>query len=134
MIYMTSAHRPLSVVGPGDSGVQSHSDLGDVNSIPVIAQRTKRAFFLCHERFNEASLPDTARLKHSKYTMICERCESVQALYVIPASSNLGRLPLVPVGASGTIPYSMRRDSVDYPGASCDKSENHLHPVGGSKW
>ena len=48
------AYRPLSVVGQGESRVQSHPDSGGVGSIPVILQR---AFFACHERFSEASLP-----------------------------------------------------------------------------
>jgi hypothetical protein len=39
-------HCPLSFVGEGESGVQSHSDSGDVGSNPVIPQSTKRAF-LC---------------------------------------------------------------------------------------
>ena len=33
-------------------------------------------------------------------------------------------LPLVPVGATGTIPFAMRRESACFPGAFCDKSEN----------
>ncbi len=45
-------------------------------------------------------------------------------LYVIPVSSILGRLPLVPVGATGTIPFAMRRETADFPGAFCDKSAN----------
>ncbi len=45
-------------------------------------------------------------------------------LYVIPVSSILGRLLVVPVGEKGTIPFDMRRESSDFPGASCDKSQN----------
>ena len=37
--------------------------------------------------------------------MIYERREQAQVLYVIPVSSILGRLPLVPVGATGTRPF-----------------------------
>ncbi len=36
----------------------------------------------------------------------------------------LERLPVVPVGEKGTIPYDMRRESSDFPGASCDTSQN----------
>jgi hypothetical protein len=38
-----------------------------------------------------------------------------QVLYVIPVSSILGLLPLVPVGATGTIPFAMRREAADFP-------------------
>jgi hypothetical protein len=50
--------------------------------------------------------------------------EQAQVSYVIPVSSILGRLPLVPVGATGTIPFAMRRETADIPGAFCDKSAN----------
>ncbi len=56
--------------------------------------------------------------------IVYERCEQAQVLYVIPVSSILGHLPLVPVGATGTIPFAMRRESADFPGAFCDKSAN----------
>ncbi len=55
-----------------------------------------------------------------------ERREQAQVLYVIPVSSILGRLPLVPVGATGTIPFAckfaMRGESADFHRAFCDKS------------
>ena len=54
--------------------------------------------------------------------ILYERREQSQVLNVIPVSSILERLPLVPVGATGTIPFAMRRESADFPGASCDKS------------
>jgi hypothetical protein len=57
-------------------------------------------------------------------TIVYERCESAQVLYVIPVSSILGRLPFVPVGNTGTIPYEMRREAADFPGASCDKGKD----------
>jgi hypothetical protein len=49
--------------------------------------------------------------------VVYERRENKQVLYVVPVSSILGRLPLVPVGDTGTIPFSM---TAEYPGASCD--------------
>ncbi len=57
-------------------------------------------------------------------TIVYERSESAQVLYVIPASSILGRLPLVPVGNTGTIQYEMQREAADFPGASCDKTKD----------
>jgi hypothetical protein len=40
--------------------------------------------------------------------------------YVVPITSILGRLALVPVGDTGTIPFSMSNEKIDYPGAICD--------------
>ena len=55
--------------------------------------------------------------------MVYERRESAQVLYIVPVSSILGRLPLVPVGDTGTIPFQMLGESADFPGASCDKTQ-----------
>ncbi len=41
---------------PRESGVQSHSDLDGVVSIPAISNARNVPFLLCHEQFNEASL------------------------------------------------------------------------------
>ena len=58
-------------------------------------------------------------------SIVYERHEQAQVLYVIPVSSIiLGRLPLVPVGKTRTIPIEMRRESVDFPGAFCDKTKD----------
>ena len=46
-----------------------------------------------------------------------------QVLYVVPITSILGRLALVPVGATGTIPFSMRKETGYFPGASCDSKK-----------
>ncbi len=46
-----------------------------------------------------------------------------EVLYVVPMSSILGRLSLVPVGDTGTIPFQMRGESADFPVASCDKTQ-----------
>ncbi len=43
-----------------------------------------------------------------------------QVLYVVPITSILGRLALVPVGDTGTIPFSMRNEKPDFPGAICN--------------
>ncbi len=57
-------------------------------------------------------------------TIVYERSESKQVLYVIPVSSILGRLPLVPVGNTGTIPYEMRREASDFTDTSFDKGKD----------
>jgi hypothetical protein len=56
-------------------------------------------------------------------TIVYERRESAPVLYVVPVSSILGPLPLVPVGDTGTIPFQMRGESADFPGTSCDKTQ-----------
>ncbi len=50
-------NRPLGRVVKGESGVQSHSDLDGVGSIPAIPNARYVPSLLCHERFDEASLP-----------------------------------------------------------------------------
>ncbi len=52
--------------------------------------------------------------------IIFERRMQSQVLYVVPVTSILGRLALVPVGDTGTIPFTMRKESKDFDGASCD--------------
>ena len=63
----------------------------------------------------------TAWVDQCQSAIVYERREQA-LLYVIPVSSVLGCLPLVPVGANGTIPFAMIRESADFPSASCDKS------------
>ncbi len=73
---------------------------------------------------------DNLKLFYTEYldtcqsTIVNERRESGHVLYVVPVSTILGRLPLVPVGSTGTIPFEMRRGSADFPGAACDKSKD----------
>ena len=63
-------------------------------------------------------------LAQCQSTTVYERPEQAQVLYVIPVPSILGYLPLVPVGATGTISFAMCRETADFPGAFCDKSGN----------
>ena len=67
----------------------------------------------------------TGRRRHSwleqaDSKMIYERKNNQQVLYVVPITSILSKLPVVPVGDSGTIPHSMRAEAAEFPGASCD--------------
>jgi hypothetical protein len=39
---------------------------------------------------------------------------------VIPITSVLGRIPVVPVGETGAIQYSMRKEGNIFPRATCD--------------
>jgi hypothetical protein len=52
--------------------------------------------------------------------MIYERKSNQQVLYVLPITSILSKLPLVPVGDTVTIPNSMRGEAADFDGGSCD--------------
>ena len=56
--------------------------------------------------------------------IIYERQMQSQVLYVVPITSILGRLALVPVGETGTIPFSMRNEISDFPGATCDSKKD----------
>ena len=87
---------------------------------------TYSAYFKYSAYFAEYNLKlfFTECLDTCQSTIVFERRESEQVLYVVPVSSILGRLPLVPVGSTGTIPFEMRRESADFPGAACDKSKD----------
>ena len=52
----------------------------------------------------------TAWVGQCQSAMIYECREQAQVLYVVPVSSILGHLPLVPVGATGIIPFAMQRE------------------------
>ena len=56
--------------------------------------------------------------------IIYERWMQSQVMYVVPIASILGRLALVPVGETGTIPFSMRNERSDFPGATCDSKKD----------
>ncbi len=47
----------------------------------------------------------------------------LQVLYGIPVTSILGRLALVPIGEMGTIPFSMLKETPDFPGAASDSKK-----------
>jgi hypothetical protein len=63
--------------------------------------------------------------------LVYERKENQQVLYVVPITSILGRLDIVPGGDNGTIPFSMSSESALYLGATCD-SRNGAGD--GSRW
>lgn len=52
-----------------------------------------------------------------------ERQVGHEVFYVLPISSLLGKLPVVPVGDTGTIPFSMRRSAEDFVKAAFDSAE-----------
>ncbi len=54
--------------------------------------------------------------------IIYER-HKTQVLYVVPITSILGGLALVPVGNNGTIQFSMRNEKPDFSCANCDSKK-----------
>ena len=46
-----------------------------------------------------------------------------QVFYVIPVESILGKLPVVPVGDTGTIQFCMQQHAEDFVGAAFDTRE-----------
>jgi hypothetical protein len=54
-----------------------------------------------------------------------------QVFYVLPVDSILGKLPVVPVGDTGTIPYCMRQHTENFVGAAFDTREGASD---GSRW
>jgi hypothetical protein len=67
--------------------------------------------------------------------IIFERRMQSQVLYVVPITSILGRLALVPspVCDTGTIPFTMHKESKDFDGASCD-TKMGAGDRDGSRW
>ncbi len=65
--------------------------------------------------------------------IIFERRMQSQVQCVVLTTSILGRPALVPVGDTGTIPFTMRKESKDFPGASSN-SDSKLGAGEGSRW
>ena len=57
--------------------------------------------------------------------MIYERRIGQEVFYILPVSSILGKLPVVPVGNTGTIPFSMRCSAEDFVGAAFGSAAPH---------
>ncbi len=66
-------------------------------------------------------------------TSAVKQHKSCITMYVISVSSIpwLGRLPLVPVGTTWTMPFEMWRESVGLPGAVCEKQRTAVTVAGG---
>ena len=60
-----------------------------------------------------------------------ERKTDSQVFSVLPVESILGKLHVVPVGDTGTIPYSMRQHAADFVGAAIDTRDG---AGDGSRW
>ena len=85
-----------------------------------------RSYFahFAHFAYMTFVLLSSAWVKKCQSAIVYERRKQAQVVYVIPVSSILGRLALVLVGATGTIPFDMRKESADFPGAACEKTKD----------
>ena len=70
-------------------------------------------------------------LLDSRSRIVYERKVDKQVFYVLPVENILGKLPVVPVGDTGTIPYSMRQHAEDFVDAAFDTKEG---AGDGSRW
>ena len=72
-------------------------------------------------------------IKATNSAMIYEReGGDREVLYVIPVESILGKLPVVPVGDTGTIPHTMRAERArELVGARCDRE---IGKGDGTRW
>ena len=55
--------------------------------------------------------------------IIYERKRDSQVFYVLPVASILGKLPVGPIGDTGTIPFAMRQNARDFFDAAFGTSE-----------
>jgi hypothetical protein len=63
--------------------------------------------------------------------IIYEQRVGKETFYVLPVEDILGKLPVVPVGPTGTIPFSMRGHAQDFVYAAFDSSDG---AGDGSRW
>ncbi len=63
--------------------------------------------------------------------IVYERWPDNQVFYVLPVESILGKLPVVPGGDTGTIPYYMQQHSEDFVGSAFDTREGAGDGSGG---
>ena len=70
-------------------------------------------------------------LRSQGTVIVYERRVEKQVYYVLPIRSILGKLPVVPVGDTGTIPFSQRRHAEEYVDAAFDSREG---AGDGSRW
>jgi len=88
-------------------------------------------FFLKILKNSNFSCFRTAWLLDCRSRIVYERKQDSQVFYVIPVESILGKLPVVPIGDTGTIPYSMRQHAADFVDAAFDTREG---AGDGSRW
>ena len=63
--------------------------------------------------------------------IVYERKRDKQVFYVLPVEFIMGKLPVVPIGDTGTIPFAMRQNARDFVEAAFDTKEGSGD---GSRW
>ncbi len=78
-----------------------------------------------HSNYSNFSCFRTEWLLDCRSRIVYERKTDSQVFYVLPVESImiLEKLPVVPVGDTGTITYSMRQHAADFVGAAFDTKE-----------
>ena len=72
-----------------------------------------------------------AWLHDCQSAIIYEQRVGKETFYVLPVEDILGKLPVVPVGPTGTIPFSMQGHEQDFVYAAFDSSDG---AGDGSRW
>ena len=75
-----------------------------------------------------------AWLDDCQSAIIYERRIGHKVFYVLPIESILGKLPVVPVGTTGTIPNSMRQSAADFVDAAFDTAVGAASGDGSRWW
>jgi hypothetical protein len=65
----------------------------------------------------------TELLQACSSRIVYERQPDNLVFYVLPVDSTLGKLPVVPVGDKGTIPYCLRQHAADFVGSAFDTTQ-----------
>ena len=81
--------------------------------------------------YSNFSCSRTEWLLECRSRIVHERKQDNQVFYVLPVEYILGKLPVVPVGNTGTIPYSILQHAKDFVGAAFDTREG---AGDGSRW
>jgi hypothetical protein len=80
-----------------------------------------KSCWICLNRSNYSNFRCFAEwLLACRSRIVCEHRPNNQVLYVLPLESILVKLPVVPIGETGTIPYCMRQHAEDFLGAAFD--------------
>jgi hypothetical protein len=97
----------------------------------MILNSSKIILIILNSNYSKFSCFRTEWLLDCRSRIVYERKTDSQVFYVLPVESILGKLPVVPVGDTGTIPYSMRQHAADFVGAAFDTREG---AGDGSRW
>lgn len=119
-----------------DSGIKKHkcafvSVMWEYEGDQRPGSKSILIIWMCNRNISNVSYSNPEWLSTCGSTIIYERRAKAQVFYVLPAEYILGKLPVVPVGSTGTIPYSMRHSAEDFIAADFDSAEG---AGDGSRW